>query len=97
MAHRMKLLQVSPTVVYTPSPHPPSTDGDSWSHLIFALVVTICVVLTIYVVYCWFGRDLIILFRARRQRSTEEIGFGNTPVNPRAGPGVQVVGGAIPG
>ncbi|QBO56210.1 movement protein [Maize streak dwarfing virus] len=63
------------------SPPAPTTEGEEpWFRVVFVLVTALVVIGIIYLSYRWFIRDVIILLRAKRQRSTEEIGFGNTPV-----------------
>nr|UEC49278.1 movement protein [Sugarcane striate virus]UEC49334.1 movement protein [Sugarcane striate virus] len=77
------------------SPPPADPPATPWFKLIFGLTVCLCVVGSIYLTYRWFLRDVIILIRAKRQRTTEEIGFGNTPHRP--GSIASQVGGTGPG
>lgn len=82
MAEKGPLPETGITVGYPTVPSyatGPSFGEGPWFRLVFVLVIALAIIGVVYLTYRWFGRDLIILFRAKRQRSTEEIGFGNTP------------------
>nr|QAX33512.1 movement protein [Sugarcane striate virus]QAX33516.1 movement protein [Sugarcane striate virus]QAX33524.1 movement protein [Sugarcane striate virus]QAX33532.1 movement protein [Sugarcane striate virus]QAX33536.1 movement protein [Sugarcane striate virus] len=83
------------TLPFVLSPPPADPPATPWFKLIFGLTVCLCVVGSIYLTYRWFLRDVIILIRAKRQRTTEEIGFGTTPNRP--GSTASQVGGTGPG
>nr|AFD62975.1 movement protein [Chickpea chlorosis virus-C] len=57
--------------------------GDSSEHVFSKVVVSLVVILfsvgIFYLAYTLFLKDLILLLKAKKQRTTTEIGFGNTP------------------
>ncbi|QDO73333.1 movement protein [Eleusine indica associated virus] len=91
--HSFKMGRASHYQVFTPSSSwvvsqsPPEVvaSSDPWFRVIYILVISLIILGTIYLAYRWFIRDVVILFRAKRQRSTEEIGFGNTPARADGG------------
>lgn len=52
-----------------------------FSKVVVALVIVLFSVAIIYLAYVLFLKDLILLLKAKRQRTTTEIGFGNTPAH----------------
>ncbi|AGT45470.1 movement protein [Chickpea chlorosis virus] len=60
-----------------------SSSGDSSEHVFSKVVVALIIILfsvgIIYLAYTLFLKDLILLLKAKKQRTTTEIGFGNTP------------------
>nr|WNA16289.1 movement protein [Wheat dwarf India virus] len=73
------------SIAYIPQSPPAVQNEDPWIRLVFVFVAVIAAIGLLYLSYRWFVRDVIILLRAKRQRSTEEIGFGNTPARPDGG------------
>nr|GMC96074.1 coat protein [Ipomoea batatas] len=77
----------------------PSRRDDRWRDIIFTsssdsrlqklvtvIVVTLLFVGIVYLAYVLFLKDVILLLKAKRQRTTTEIGFGQTPrVNTQGG------------
>ncbi|CBX20817.1 movement protein [Chickpea chlorotic dwarf virus] len=47
--------------------------------VVIALVVILVSVGVFYLAYSLFLKDCILLFKAKKQRTTTEIGFGQTP------------------
>ncbi|AFJ15128.1 movement protein [Maize streak Reunion virus] len=79
-------LQVYPQPLSLVTQSPPApTAGDPWFRVVFVLVIALICLGIVYLSYRWFIRDVIILLRAKRQRSTEYIGFGNTPARADGG------------
>ncbi|ADQ52685.1 V2 [Chickpea chlorosis virus-A] len=64
--------------------------GDSSEHVFSKVVVALIIILfsvgIIYLAYSLFLKDLILLLKAKKQRTTTEIGFGNTPGRPGSQP-----------
>ncbi|ADQ52689.1 V2 [Chickpea chlorosis virus-B] len=64
--------------------------GDSSEHVFSKVVVALIIILftvgIIYLAYTLFLKDLILLLKAKKQRTTTEIGFGNTPGRPGSQP-----------
>ncbi|AGT45430.1 movement protein [Chickpea chlorosis virus-B] len=62
--------------------------GDSSEHLLSKVVVALVIILGVvgitYLAYVLFLKDLILLLKAKKQRTTTEIGFGNTPGRPNS-------------
>lgn len=86
------LYQVFP-VNYTPSYESENYSGQSqgssnndFGKVVIALVVILVAVGVIYLAYSLFLKDCILLFKAKKQRTTTEIGFGNTPARPGSQP-----------
>nr|AMN14220.1 movement protein [Chickpea chlorotic dwarf virus] len=81
------LYQVFPTDTnYSYDPPPVNTNsrfqGSSqtdFGKVVIALVVILVSVGVFYVAYSLFLKDCILLFEAKKQRTTTEIGFGQTP------------------
>nr|QLI60610.1 movement protein [Wheat dwarf India virus] len=67
------------SIAYIPQSPPAVQNEDPWIRLVFVFVAVIAAIGLLYLSYRWFVKDVIILLRAKRQRSTEEIGFGNDP------------------
>ncbi|QDA77209.1 movement protein [Chickpea redleaf virus 2] len=68
----------------------PAKTGDSGEHVFSKVVVALIIILfavgIIYLSYVLFLKDLILLLKAKKQRTTTEIGFGNTPARPGSQP-----------
>nr|AKE33368.1 movement protein [Chickpea chlorotic dwarf virus]AMN14235.1 movement protein [Chickpea chlorotic dwarf virus]AVE14343.1 movement protein [Chickpea chlorotic dwarf virus]AVE14369.1 movement protein [Chickpea chlorotic dwarf virus] len=80
------LYQVFPTDTnYSYDPPPVNTNsfqGSSqtdFGKVVIALVVILVSVGVFYLAYSLFLKDCILLFKAKKQRTTTEIGFGQTP------------------
>jgi hypothetical protein len=53
----------------------------SFAKVVCALFVILVSVGLIYLAYSLFVKDCILLFKAKRQKTTTEIGFGQTPAH----------------
>nr|AWO14276.1 movement protein [Sweet potato symptomless virus 1] len=74
-----------PFPVYSPT-NPKSSSDSRLDSLITVIVVTLLFVGIVYLAYVLFLKDVILLLKAKRQRTTTEIGFGQTPrVNTQGG------------
>nr|ABV82710.1 putative movement protein [Sugar beet mastrevirus SK-11]AGT45338.1 movement protein [Chickpea chlorotic dwarf virus]AGT45342.1 movement protein [Chickpea chlorotic dwarf virus]AGT45346.1 movement protein [Chickpea chlorotic dwarf virus]AGT45350.1 movement protein [Chickpea chlorotic dwarf virus] len=79
------LYQVFPSDTNLSYDNPPVTvSSQASSHtdfgkVIVALVVILVSVGVFYLAYTLFLKDCILLFKAKKQRTTTEIGFGQTP------------------
>nr|AIY32711.1 movement protein [Chickpea chlorotic dwarf virus]AIY32715.1 movement protein [Chickpea chlorotic dwarf virus]AIY32755.1 movement protein [Chickpea chlorotic dwarf virus]AIY32759.1 movement protein [Chickpea chlorotic dwarf virus] len=79
------LYQVFPTDTnysYDPPPVNTYSQGSSqtdFGKVVVALVVILVSVGVFYLAYSLFLKDCILLFKAKKQRTTTEIGFGQTP------------------
>lgn len=66
---------------YVPTPVN-NNEGDAYFKKgVLALVIAIVTVGLLYLAWTLFAKDCILLFKARRQRTTTEIGFGGTPAH----------------
>ncbi|AFD63065.1 movement protein [Chickpea yellows virus] len=54
--------------------------------VVVVLIVILVVVGLLYLSYSLFIKDCILLFKAKKQRTTTEIGFGNTPARGSSDP-----------
>ncbi|ADA67975.1 movement protein [Panicum streak virus] len=54
----------------------PSAGGLPWSRVGEIAIFTFVAVLALYLLWLWVLRDLILLLKAQRGRSTEELIFG---------------------
>ncbi|QED42779.1 MP [Soybean geminivirus B] len=86
------LYQVFP-VNYTPSYESESytapsqaSSNNEFGKVVIALVIVLVAVGVVYLAYSLFLKDCILLFKAKKQRTTTEIGFGNTPARPGSQP-----------
>nr|AIY33548.1 movement protein [Maize streak virus] len=61
----------------------PTTGGVSWSHVGEVAILSFVALNCIYLLYLWVLRDLILVLKARRGRSTEELVFGSEAVDRR--------------
>nr|AFD62999.1 movement protein [Chickpea chlorosis Australia virus]AGT45414.1 movement protein [Chickpea chlorosis Australia virus]AGT45426.1 movement protein [Chickpea chlorosis Australia virus] len=61
-----------------------SSSENIFSKVVVALVIILFTVGIIYLAYTLFLKDLILLLKAKKQRTTTEIGFGNTPARPNS-------------
>nr|QRG29199.1 putative MP [Nymphoides mastrevirus A] len=52
---------------------------NDFGKVVIALVVVLVAVGVSYLAYTLFVKDCILLLKAKKQRTTTEIGFGNTP------------------
>nr|AMN14225.1 movement protein [Chickpea chlorotic dwarf virus] len=84
------LYQVFPTDTnYSYDPPPVNTNSSyraipgilstDFGKVVIALVVILVSVGVFYLAYSLFLKDCILLFKAKKQRTTTEIGFGQTP------------------
>nr|AWO14296.1 movement protein [Sweet potato symptomless virus 1] len=74
-----------PFPVYSPT-NPKSSSDSRLNSLITVIVVTLLFVGIVYLAYVLFLKDVILLLKVKRQRTTTEIGFGQTPrVNTQGG------------
>ena len=67
---------------YDPPPVSTSSQGSSqtdFGKVVIALVIILVSVGVFYLAYSLFLKDCILLFKAKKQRTTTEIGFGQTP------------------
>nr|QFU95481.1 movement protein [Chickpea chlorotic dwarf virus] len=62
-------------VVYTQK----GSSQTDFGKVVIALVIILVSVGVFYLAYSLFLKDCILLFKARKQRTTTEIGFGQTP------------------
>lgn len=51
----------------------------AWNKVILGIVVSAVAVSLCWLAYSLFVKDCILLWKAKKQRRTEEIGFGNSP------------------
>ncbi|ADQ52696.1 V2 [Chickpea redleaf virus] len=51
----------------------------NFQRVVTALIVVLVAVGVLYLAYTLFIKDCILLFKAKKQRTTTEIGFGQTP------------------
>nr|AOT83534.1 movement protein [Wheat dwarf virus]AOT83542.1 movement protein [Wheat dwarf virus] len=61
---------------------PPSDPGSSdyaWRTFVFVTFGLLIAVGVAWLAYTLFLKDLILVCKAKKQRRTEEIGYGNTP------------------
>nr|AGT45302.1 movement protein [Chickpea chlorotic dwarf virus] len=58
---------------------PPVSSQTDFGKVVIALVVVLVSVGVVYLAYTLFLKDCILLFKAKKQRTTTEIGFGQTP------------------
>nr|AOT83530.1 movement protein [Wheat dwarf virus]AOW44207.1 movement protein [Wheat dwarf virus] len=61
---------------------PPSSPGSSdyaWRIFVFVTFGLLIAVGVAWLAYTLFLKDLILVCKAKKQRRTEEIGYGNTP------------------
>nr|AGT45294.1 movement protein [Chickpea chlorotic dwarf virus]AGT45298.1 movement protein [Chickpea chlorotic dwarf virus]QVK80416.1 movement protein [Chickpea chlorotic dwarf virus] len=58
---------------------PPASSQTDFGRVVIALVVVLVSVGVVYLAYTLFLKDCILLFKAKKQRTTTEIGFGQTP------------------
>nr|AAR15407.1 putative movement protein [Tobacco yellow dwarf virus] len=89
-------INYSDTPVGTFEQYQPQKAGESSEHFFSKVVVALIVILfavgIVYLAYTLFLKDLILLLKAKEQKTTTEIGFGNTPLrrpgegNPNGGP-----------
>lgn len=59
-----------------------SSEGSSanaWITFTFVILGSLAAVGIFWLAYTCFLKDCILLWKAKKQRRTEEIGFGNTP------------------
>ncbi|ACF40556.1 movement protein [Maize streak virus] len=61
----------------------PTSGGVPWSHVGEVAVLSFVALICIYLLYLWVLRDLILVLKARRGRSTEELIFGSEAVDRR--------------
>nr|AIY32791.1 movement protein [Chickpea chlorotic dwarf virus]CAP69807.1 movement protein [Chickpea chlorotic dwarf virus] len=79
------LFQVFPSYTnysYDPVPEtaaPQASSQTDFGKVVIALVVILVSVGVFYLAYTLFLKDCILLFKAKKQRTTTEIGFGQTP------------------
>lgn len=65
-------------------PEPTASDDRSWRTLVF-LAISIGLSLgSLFLLYKFCIKDLLLTYRARRSRTITELGFGNTPIPPPA-------------
>nr|AIY33007.1 movement protein [Chickpea chlorotic dwarf virus]AIY33031.1 movement protein [Chickpea chlorotic dwarf virus]AIY33191.1 movement protein [Chickpea chlorotic dwarf virus]AIY33203.1 movement protein [Chickpea chlorotic dwarf virus] len=67
---------------YDPPPvsvAPQASSQTDFGKVVIALVVILVSVGVFYLAYTLFLKDCILLFKAKKQRTTTEIGFGQTP------------------
>ncbi|WOF76330.1 movement protein [Brachypodium phoenicoides associated virus 2] len=86
-----------PAVMSEPSPV--GEDG-AWRFLVLLFTCTVVTIAAVYALWRLLLKDVCLTYKARRQRTVTEIGFGQTPDNRRnTGAGVQQVGlvGQLPG
>nr|QHT53981.1 movement protein [Chickpea chlorotic dwarf virus] len=57
----------------------PASSQTDFGRVVIALVVVLVSVGVVYLAYTLFLKDCILLFKAKKQRTTTEIGFGQTP------------------
>nr|AGT45366.1 movement protein [Chickpea chlorotic dwarf virus]AGT45370.1 movement protein [Chickpea chlorotic dwarf virus] len=57
----------------------PASSQTDFGKVVIALVVILVSVGVFYLAYTLFLKDCILLFKAKKQRTTTEIGFGQTP------------------
>nr|AVE14339.1 movement protein [Chickpea chlorotic dwarf virus]AVE14351.1 movement protein [Chickpea chlorotic dwarf virus]AVE14355.1 movement protein [Chickpea chlorotic dwarf virus] len=65
-----------PPAENTDSKGPAQTDFEK---VVIALIIILVSVGVFYLAYSLFLKDCILLFKAKKQRTTTEIGFGQTP------------------
>nr|CAO91913.1 movement protein [Chickpea chlorotic dwarf virus] len=73
-----------PPAVTAPSQGSSQTD---FGKVVIALVVILVSVGVFHLAYTLFLKDCILLFKAKKQRTTTEIGFGQTPARNQDHPG----------
>lgn len=79
------LYQIYPSdtnISYDPPPVTTVSKGSSqtdFGKVVVALVIILVSVGVFYLAYSLFLKDCILLFKAKKQRTTTEIGFGQTP------------------
>ncbi|AAA47828.1 11 kDA orf [Sugarcane streak virus - [Natal]] len=54
----------------------PSSSGLPWSRVGEIAIFTFVAVLALYLLWSWVGRDLLLVLKARRGGTTEELTFG---------------------
>nr|CCI88378.1 movement protein [Cotton mastrevirus] len=69
---------------YTYDPPPENTDSKGpaqtdFEKVVIALIIILVSVGVFYLAYTLFLKDCVLLFKAKKQRTTTEIGFGQTP------------------
>ena len=63
------------------SPSPTDSDG-AWRTFVFVIFGCLSAVGVFWLAYTLFLKDCILVWKAKKQRKTEEIGFGTTPIRP---------------
>nr|QPD01606.1 movement protein [Chickpea yellow dwarf virus] len=69
---------------YQEVPTSHNSSGETFNKVFVALIVILISVGVCYLAYVLFVKDLILLLKAKKQRTTTEIGFGNTPGRPNS-------------
>lgn len=71
------------------SPDISSSSDYAWRTFVFVIFGLLAAVGVIWLAYTLFLKDCILVWKAKRQRRTEEIGYGNTPVRQNGNEGIQ--------
>nr|APM86240.1 movement protein [Wheat dwarf virus] len=66
---------------YQPPSYPGSSDY-AWRTFVFVTFGLLIAVGVVWLAYTLFLKDCILVWKAKKQRRTEEIGYGNTPARP---------------
>ncbi|CAL30138.1 hypothetical protein [Oat dwarf virus] len=83
----MEISQYTPPLPYRDQLYtaPVSTESSdlAWRTFVFVIFGCLVAVGIIYLAYTLFLKDCILVWKAKRQKKTEEIGYGNTPARPQ--------------
>ncbi|ABZ03977.1 movement protein [Sugarcane streak virus] len=74
----------------------PSSSGLPWSRVGEIAIFTFVAVLGLYLLWSWVGRDLLLVVKARRGGTTEELSFGPRERQSVACPVARVDRAAVP-
>lgn len=86
IGHGPQVDNPSPFITYSA----PANTDHAWRSFIFAVVGILFCIGSFYLAYVLCLKDLLLTLKAKKQRTTTEIGFGNTPARPveRNGSGI---------
>ncbi|CAH04377.1 V1 movement protein [Wheat dwarf virus Bg17] len=64
------------------APYDPGSSDYAWRTFVFVSFGLLISVGVVWLAYTLFLKDCILVWKAKKQRRTEEIGYGNTPARP---------------
>nr|CAL30115.1 hypothetical protein [Wheat dwarf virus] len=64
------------------APYDPGSSDHAWRTFVFVSFGLLISVGVVWLAYTLFLKDCILVWKAKKQRRTEEIGYGNTPARP---------------